>query len=253
MLDDVIGEINEQGFAVLPSVLSDGQVELLRSELDDAMKEDLSRTTDLFDAGMVHNCMVRGPEMAKILDVPTMNQVVSKLLNDTFILYAYQSSSLKSNSSNYGQRIHVDSPRFIPNYPTNIGVIFPLDDFTKENGATHLLSGSHLREKQPNENKFYEESVRAVCNAGDMLVFHARVWHCSGFNSTSKTRHSLTLNFCRSYMRQRFDFPKLISQEIIDSLGEDALRLIGMNVRMPVSLEEFYLPEEQRLYKSNQG
>jgi hypothetical protein len=54
-------------------------------------------------------------------------------------------------------------------------------------------------------------------------------------------------------MRQRFDFPRLVPQPIIDSLGENGKRLIGMNVRMPTSLSEFYLPPEQRLYKPNQG
>jgi hypothetical protein len=45
----------------------------------------------------------------------------------------------------------------------------------------------------------------------------------------------------------------LVSQPIIDSLGENSKRLIGMNVRMPTSLAEFYLPLERRLYKPNQG
>ena len=54
-------------------------------------------------------------------------------------------------------------------------------------------------------------------------------------------------------MRQRFDFPRLVPNEIIASLGDDGRRLIGMNVRMPTSLEEFYLPPEQRLYKPDQG
>jgi hypothetical protein len=42
-------------------------------------------------------------------------------------------------------------------------------------------------------------------------------------------------------------------QLIIDSMGENGKRLIGMNVRMPTSLAQFYLPPEQRPYKPNQG
>ena len=47
--------------------------------------------------------------------------------------------------------------------------------------------------------------------------------------------------------------PKLISEELLSMLNENGRRFIGMNVRMPKSLEEFYLPEDQRLYKPNQG
>ncbi|MCI0562573.1 MAG: phytanoyl-CoA dioxygenase family protein, partial [Nitrososphaera sp.] len=93
---------------------------------------------------------------------------------------------------------------------------------------------------------------RAICSSGDMILFNARLVHAAGVNKTSRTRHSLTLNFCRSYMRQRFDFPRLVPPSIVDNLGLDGRRLIGMNVRVPTSLEEFYLPEEQRLYKPNQ-
>jgi ectoine hydroxylase-related dioxygenase (phytanoyl-CoA dioxygenase family) len=100
---------------------------------------------------------------------------------------------------------------------------------------------------------FFANAARACCAAGDMIIFNARTVHAAGINTTQRTRHSLTINFCRSYMRQRFDFPRLVPREVIDGLGEKGRRLIGMNVRMPTSLDEFYLPIEQRLYKPNQG
>ncbi len=35
-------------------------------------------------------------------------------------------------STNYGGRVHTDSQRWIDGYPTNVGVLWALDDFTKE-------------------------------------------------------------------------------------------------------------------------
>lgn len=90
-----------------------------------------------------------------------------------------------------------------------------------------------------------------------LLVFHfdfnARTWHMGGVNQTDRPRHAVTMNVCRSYMRQRFDYPRLVSPEIANQLGEVSRRFLGFNVRMPTSLEEYYLPEESRLYKANQG
>jgi mannose-6-phosphate isomerase-like protein (cupin superfamily) len=37
-----------------------------------------------------------------------------------------------------------------------------------------------------------------------------------------------------------------------ESFKNKGKQLIGMNVRMPTSLDEFYLPEKKRLYKTNQ-
>jgi hypothetical protein len=54
-------------------------------------------------------------------------------------------------------------------------------------------------------------------------------------------------------MRQRFDYPRLVSPELIARLGPVGRRFLGMNVRVPVSLDEYYVPPEQRLYLANQG
>ncbi|MBX2847251.1 MAG: phytanoyl-CoA dioxygenase family protein [Acidiferrobacterales bacterium] len=245
--------LEREGLVVVPAVLEQGLVESLRQELDAAVQEDLSLRPDVFDKGMVHNCMSRGAEMAALLDNRTMNNYLNACFSDTCIIYAYQSSSLPPNSGNYGSRVHVDSPRFIPGYYTNMGVMFPLDDFTLENGATYYLPGSHKVESLPSDDEFYAGAKRALCSAGDMIVLNARLVHAGGVNTTDRTRHALTMNFCRSYMRQRFDLPRLLPKATIDKLGQDGRRLIGMNVRVPTTLDDFYLPEAQRLYKPNQG
>ena len=54
-------------------------------------------------------------------------------------------------------------------------------------------------------------------------------------------------------MRQRFDYPRLVPKEVTEQLNEVGRRFLGFNVRVPTSLEEFYLPPEQRLYKAGQG
>lgn len=251
--DEYLEILDRDGVVVVPSVLDQKLVDTLRGELERAIAEDAINYPNVFDKGMVHNCMVRGENMARILDNPVMNDYLDKAFSDTCIVYAYQSSSLPPHQKNYGSRVHVDSPRFIPNYATNMGVIFPLDDFTLENGATYYLAGSQHLSELPSEDYFYANAKRACCKAGDMILFSGRQVHAAGFNNTARARHSLTINICRSYMRQRFDFPRLIPQEIIDMLGDKGRRLIGMNVRMPTCLDEFYLPPEQRLYKPNQG
>lgn len=246
-------EFENNGLVVIKNVLSATILDKLREELNNAIYEDEIARPDVFDKGMVHNCMFRGTEMAKVLDCPEMNIFVGKILMPTFIIYAYQSSSLNPSSSNYGSRMHVDSPRYIEEYPTNVGVIFPLDDFTLDNGATYYLPASHKNKTLPSEEEFYENAKRGICNAGDMLVFAGRLAHAAGQNKTTRTRHALTINFCRSYMRQRFDFPRMMSESDKTSFSENTKKLLGWNVRMPTHLDEFYLPEDQRLYKPNQG
>ena len=234
---DRLKELDREGLTVVADVLDADAVTVLREELILAREVVLQARPDVFDKGMVHNCMVHGEAMAGVLDHPVMNAYVKSQLGDTCILYAYQSSSLApQGGTNYGRRIHRDSPRFIPNYPTNLGVILALDPFTLENGATHFVPGSHLIEDLPSEESFIANERRALCNAGDMVIFHARLAHCSGVNRTDTFRHALTLNFCRSYMRQRFDFPRLLGNEFIESRSRKSGALTSYQPRIAIPL-----------------
>jgi ectoine hydroxylase-related dioxygenase (phytanoyl-CoA dioxygenase family) len=167
-------------------------------------------------------------------------------------MYAYTSSSLPPKGDNYGSRIHVDCPRFIPNYVTNVGVIWALDDFTLENGATHVLPGSHNTDQIPTDQFFKENNIRLTCKAGDLIIFNARLWHAAGINNTDKFRHALTMNVCRPFMKQRMDWVRFIPSTITDQLSSQARRIIGFDTRLPSTLEEFFLSDDERLYKANQ-
>ena len=245
-------EFKRDGLVVLPGLLSKDLVKKLTLELEQALAEDIRYRPNAFDKGMVHNCMARGAEMRALLDHIQLNKYIDELFIPNSIIYAYQSSSLFPKNGNYGSRIHVDCPRWIQNYTTNIGLIIPLTNFTHKNGATYFLRGSHRSSDIPNDCEFYEKAERLICNAGDLVVFDARLVHAAGINNDDTVRHALTINLCRPFMRQRFDFPRLLTESQIRSLGKNGRRLIGMDVRMPTCLDEFYLPAEQRLYKPGQ-
>jgi ectoine hydroxylase-related dioxygenase (phytanoyl-CoA dioxygenase family) len=252
---DKVRELRERGFTVVPGALTAPVAAELRRELERCIQEDLARWAGrpYADAWMVHNPMVRGAAFARVLEHPLMHAYLTELLTATCILYAYTTSSMPPGGSNYSHRVHNDCPRFIPGYVTNVGIILPLDDFTQGNGAPYFLAGSHLLENPPAEADFLARAERVTPKCGDMVVFNARTFHMGGQNRTERARHALTLNVCRSYMRQRFDYPRLVPADVVASLGEVGRRFLGFDVRMPTSLDEYYVPPEQRLYKANQG
>ncbi len=249
-------EVQERGFAVVPDVLPPESVPELRTRLQACVLEDLERwgsDPNYIDRWMVHNVMARHMAFARVMENETMQAYLSALLGETCIVYAYTSSSMPPKGTNYSNRVHVDCPRFIPDYTCNVGVMLALDQFTPENGATYFLPGGHLRPDKPTDEEFLAKAERVYPKPGDMVIFNARTWHLGGQNQTSDARHALTLNVCRAYMKQRFDYPRLVPPEIVDQLNETGRRFLGFNVRIPTSLEEYYVPESQRLYKANQG
>jgi ectoine hydroxylase-related dioxygenase (phytanoyl-CoA dioxygenase family) len=251
----LLAEIAQRGYTVVPNALTSDEVSVLRESLERCVFEDLEqwKGRDYPDAWMVHNLMVRGRPFEQLLENPTMHAYLSEVLDDKCIVYAYTSSSLPSGGANRSFRIHNDSPRVIPGYVTNVGVIFALDDFIAENGATYYLPGSQWRLDEPSSDEFYQNAQRVFPKAGDAVIFNARTWHSSAPNTTDRHRHAITFNVVRSYMRQRFDYPRLVPPSVVERLGETGRRFLGFNVRMPSSLEEYYVPPDQRLYKNGQG
>lgn len=248
-------EIRTRGFTIVEKIVKPDEVCRLRDHLGEAISNDLDgrRGHTSGAAYMVMNLMTKGDPFVELLENAILHEYFDALLGDTCVLYAYTSSSMPPGGTNYSNRIHVDCPRLVPGYVTNVGVTLAIDDFTDENGATFLLPESFGLDEQPSKDDFERRAERAYPKAGDAIVFNARTWHRGGDNLTSSWRHAVTMNVCRSYMRQQFDFPRLVDPAIVAQLGDRGRRFLGFNVRMPVSLDEYHLPIEHRPYKPNQG
>jgi ectoine hydroxylase-related dioxygenase (phytanoyl-CoA dioxygenase family) len=252
----IASRLKEEGVALIPDVLPREEALTMRPMLQQAIDEDIARwqgKPGYIDHWMVHTLMVRGLQFLRLLENSVLHTYLDEILSDTCILYAYTSSSMPPRGTNYSRRIHVDCPRVVPGYVTNVGVTLALDDFTEANGATEVLPNSQWRTDAPNEAEFDRKAVRLMPRAGQAIMFNARTWHRGGLNRTDAPRHAVTLNVCRSFMRQRFDYPRLVPPELVAQLGPVGRRFLGFNVRVPTSLDEYYVPEEKRLYKAGQG
>ena len=252
--DDAILEVLERdGYAIVPGVLSPAVVAQLRRDLEIAIATETAyhRGTDYVDYGMVLVCCTHARSFVDVLADDGVMRIIERVLSPGCIVYAYTSSSMPPSGSNYSRRIHVDSPRLIPGYETNAGAMMLLDDFTAENGATWVLPGSqHLREA-PSEAHFVANARRVIAPAGSVVYLNPRLWHAGGKNETDRWRHSITVNMCRPYMKQRLDIPKMMAASQVDLTGasEKALQKMGFYAQVPESLAEYYLPPEQRKFR----
>jgi ectoine hydroxylase-related dioxygenase (phytanoyl-CoA dioxygenase family) len=89
--------------------------------------------------------------------------------------------------------------------------------------------------------------------AGSALVFDSSLWHAGGANTTDAARRGVTLVYSRAFVKQQIDLPRATDPAIVAQASPLLRRLLGFDVRVPSSLEEFMLPEEQRLFKGGQG
>ncbi len=245
-----------RGFNAIPGFLEPAHCERLKVLLQKALDAYVPRAgseRSQLDRYLLHDVVSRDLAFAHLLDDARLQGVVAPVLGEHWIMYAFTTSSVPPGGTNYGRRIHVDSPRHIPGYPTNVGLIWALDAFTAESGGTEVLPGSHLVADAPTEEAFERGKVQVECPQGTLIAFQARLFHRSGVNRTARFRHALTMNCCRSWMKQRMDWVRFVPESIAGELGPQGRRLLGYDTRLPASLDELFLPEAERLYKPNQG
>lgn len=251
--DEILSVYQRDGYAIVPGVLSQPVVAQLRRDLEVAIETEAAyhRGTDYVDYGMVLVCCTHARSFVDALAEDGVMRIIDRILSPGSIVYAYTSSSMPPKGSNYSQRIHVDSPRLIPGYETNAGAMMLLDDFTEQNGATWILAGSHHTIEAPTREFFFANAKRVIAPAGSVVYLNPRVWHAGGTNETPTWRHSITVNMCRPYMKQRLDIPKMMAASNVDLAGvpERALQKMGFFAQVPESLDEYYQPLEKRKFR----
>jgi ectoine hydroxylase-related dioxygenase (phytanoyl-CoA dioxygenase family) len=86
-----------------------------------------------------------------------------------------------------------------------------------------------------------------------MLVFDSTLWHAAGANTSGRDRVAINHQFTRSFFKQQVDYVRALGDEIVLAQQPRTQQLLGWYTRVVKSLDEYYRPAEERLYRGGQG
>jgi ectoine hydroxylase-related dioxygenase (phytanoyl-CoA dioxygenase family) len=113
----------------------------------------------------------------------------------------------------------------IPGVEFQIAAMWALDDFTIENGATRVVSGSQdLREISSVTASDIEQAVMAK---GSVLFYLGSTIHGGGANQSQGPRSGLINTYSLGWLRQEENQYLTIPREVADSYPEHVRRLMG--------------------------
>jgi ectoine hydroxylase-related dioxygenase (phytanoyl-CoA dioxygenase family) len=147
--------------------------------------------------------------------------------------------------------LHRDFPRYLNGYCASINTFFCLSDFTKENGGTRFVLGSHQKQHDTPPTGYEEYIVEA--ESGSLIVFDSTVWHAGGVNKSNATRNAINIQWTRSFIKQQIDLIRLIDPKVLHKLPERTQQILGFYTRIPTNMKEYYVLPQERLYRSGQG
>lgn len=250
-------DMEVRGWSQFDTVLAESELLNLRREVDSSyhacrdiqVKNGVSDGTD----GTLHHLVCFGGAYLEFLKQMFLDPYISAFFEGKYILNSFGGVKNMTNNISYLGNIHRDVRTYTGNFRLMINMLVMLDDFTEENGATHVLSGSQMSSVKPSAEEFYQNSHRLTGKGGSIVLFDSNLWHAAGVNRTSLERRALTLTYSRPLMKQQLDYPQVFGDILVQSFSEDLKQILGYNARIAKSLDEWYVPPARRPYRSDQG
>ena len=263
-LEAAQAHLDEHGYCVVEGAISAGAAAALRERLIEqaAAEAQLGETHQLPDKKqLIYFLLNKGQGFRDLLFHPAMRSLVEHVIGRHYLLSSYNGHLALPGGTT---RFHTDQwwmpppttaargtllrPGSIDRdahrghyqlgeegiHPVAIApacvcnVMWTIDDFTAENGATIVVPGSHLFGREPDQELDAEAGWSpAVAPAGSFIVLDGRVWHSTGENRTGRPRIGLTTNFCAWQFRQQENLAMGVSPEVLAHASPELLDLIG--------------------------
>ena len=202
-----VAEVHDRGWTVIDDAIDPNLIEALLDDLGRLERElDVQPSDNSFEGRStlrVYNLLARGEIWWKVPLHPKVLPVVEGVLDPGCLISSL--SSINIGPGETAQPIHADDqliPIPKPHPATVCNTMWALTDFTEENGATRVISGTHLADASPNYGEHYP-SDPAIMRRGSVLVWHGSLWHGGGANKTGDRRVGIAMNYCAGYIRQQ--------------------------------------------------
>jgi ectoine hydroxylase-related dioxygenase (phytanoyl-CoA dioxygenase family) len=238
-LTEYIDAIARDGYVYIPQAFPPETVAAARERIqywfDKTLSSQSARMPRLNrDQPMVYNLQNKDMFFLRmILETESIEAILKHFLNDPWFSSLpkdapnYILRSFLARSSNYQMPMHIDSFNpYTGSYCYIMQCSILLEDQFEENGCTVLVPGSHHSGGYAPQESF--DSAKSIeGKAGDLVFWDSRVWHGARANRSGGTRWSMIATWCRWWIKQAFDMPGNLPQEIYDQLTDRQRAVLG--------------------------
>ena len=231
-VDEVVAGLDEVGYAIVEDVLSPEQVAETKAEMRRVLDSTPYGRNDFEGFGTKRVYALFGK--TRVWDGPATSPLLLGVL-DRILGPAYQLSAptgIEIGPGEKAQVIHRDDsiyPLPKPHQEVVLNTMWPLDDFTEENGATRIIPGSHRFDERPAG----VETVGAEMRAGSVMFYLGSVWHGGGANQTDQTRLGVILEYVAGWLRPQENHLLAVPRDVAVTLPERLQELLGYNIYPP--------------------
>lgn len=180
------------------------------------------------------------------------------MLSETAILHLQNGFILPSfppfsTPDVFQNAFHQDFPRVLSGYIASVNIMFAIDPFTRDTGATLVVPGSHQRIEKPDHTYLARNAVPVQCAAGSLFVFDSTLWHAAGQKHLRQRPLGHKSSVYALVFKQQIDYVRALGDAVVLEQPARTQQLLGWYSRVVTNLDEYYQPPDKRLYRKGQG
>jgi hypothetical protein len=232
---DVLARLRDTGFLVVPDLLSASECEGYRRAYAQILELEKEENRHPSGHQRILHLLPKAPMFSRLLVNPYVLAVWQEYLGSEVVCSTMTGNALWPGSTELYW--HADHPYWTMAQPYSTAplcgqVIWMLDDFTLENGATAAIAGSHMRgHLPPYEEKWVPEAVVLEGRAGSAILADGGWWHTSRPNRTSALRCAVLVTYIQSHCVTQEDME--FQLEELEDPSDEVARLLGRDRYRP--------------------
>ena len=231
---DVAERLMRDGYVVVSGMMSDQDVQAAREDLGRVLAA--TRTGRNAFEGFSTQRIYALFAKTRTFDQAAIHPLLLDVLDQ--VLGHYQLSApvgIRIGPGEKAQVLHTDDmiyPIPQPHPPVVVNTMWPLDEFTAENGATRFIAGSH--EWEPGRRPADGDAVNtAILSPGSAMFYLGSLWHGGGENRTSRPRLGVILEYAAAWLRQQENHCLAVPRATVRLLPDRLADLLGYNIYPP--------------------
>jgi ectoine hydroxylase-related dioxygenase (phytanoyl-CoA dioxygenase family) len=231
---DVARRLTSDGYVTVSGMMSESDVRAARTDLGRIL-ESTPTGRNVFE-GFATQRVYALFAKTRTFDRAAVHPLLLEVLDH--VLGHYQLSApvgIRIGPGERAQLLHRDDaiyPLPQPHPPVVVNTMWPLDEFTADNGATRYVPDSHRWEpgRQPTAD---DPVLTAPMPPGSAMFYLGSLWHGGGANRTGRPRLGVILEYAAGWLRPQENHCLAVPRAVVRQLPGRLQELLGYNIYPP--------------------